>query len=107
MEEVVVLLLNCLIVVGITLFIQKCFQSGMILRRYYVLLNYLWIKWRKPKDRYKRLFLKPIGLCCYCMMPYIAIILGLFIYGFNILMIISLISISYLMLEIFKIKFKI
>src|SRR5690554_6698596 len=49
----------------LSLFIQACMEPKMILRRYYVLLNYLWIK---KKSRW---LLKPLGLCIYCFSSWV------------------------------------
>ena len=63
-----------------SLFIAKCFEPNMIFRRYYLLLNYVWVKnWRK-KDRWKRFILKPIGLCVYCLGVWVALFVSLVVY---------------------------
>ena len=44
-KEVVVYVISLsLMMAGLALFLQECYQKGMILRRYYVWLNYLHIK---------------------------------------------------------------
>jgi hypothetical protein len=66
-----------------SLFLVKCFEPNMIFRRYYLLLNYVWIRnWRK-KDRWKRFILKPFGLCVYCFGAWLTIFVSLFIFKFT------------------------
>lgn len=73
-EEVARLMILCLMTAWLSLFIWKCMESEMILRRYYLWLVYHWIKWRRKADRKKRWILKPLGLCIYCMSAWINII---------------------------------
>jgi len=73
-KEVVQLLLFCLTVGGFAMFLQKCYESQMILRRYYLFLNYHYIKNWQRDNRYKREILKPLGLCVYCQSTWIALI---------------------------------
>lgn len=59
-----------------SLTLQKWLEPGMILGKYGILLNLLWIKWRKKPNRWKRHILKPLGLCIYCFSEWVFI--GLF-----------------------------
>lgn len=77
-EDVVLRLLYCLISACLSIFISGLFDSGMILRRYFVLLNYLWIKSRRRKRL--RNLLKPLGLCIYCYSFWVNIIV-FFVFG--------------------------
>ena len=85
-EDVVLLILYSLMAMSLSVFLQECFQKGMILRRYYVYLNYLFInnrrlKWQKRKKvrNAKRCFIrnivKPMGLCVYCQNVWLTIAL--------------------------------
>ncbi len=83
-EGAVLLILFSLMVASVGLFLQECYQSGMILRRYYVWLNYLYIKNRRTKNekekrqemlkRFIKAITKPLGLCIYCQSTWICII---------------------------------
>jgi len=101
MEEVVQYVLYSLMTAALGLFIQKCFQEGMIFRKYYLLLIYFWIKWHKRKDRWKRFVLPPLGMCIYCNGTWIAIVVYFlnFNFGFDIFLFLGL---NYLWIEIFK-----
>lgn len=73
-----------LLTVGLVKLIELCLSEDMIFWKWTVLLNYLWIKnWRK-KDRWKRYFLKPLGLCHYCYGTWVAIFVYTFIVGIDI-----------------------
>jgi hypothetical protein len=86
-QKEVAKLLFSLAIAGFGLFIQECMKPNMILRRYYLWLTYHWIKnWRK-KDRWKRWLLKPLGLCIFCNVTWIAIIFYFLTSGCNILII--------------------
>lgn len=100
-EEVAELGLFSLMTASLSLFIWETFQKEMIFRRYYLLLVYYWIKWRKKKNRWKRQLLKPIGLCIYCMSTWIAIISYIIFLGFKV-DILFFIGINYVVLEILK-----
>lgn len=96
-KEVVVYVISLsLMMAGLALFLQECYQKDMILRRYYVWLNYLYIKnrrsnkWQKRKKakNAKRWFLrnltKPMGLCVYCNASWLTIGFVLWGYWLNI-----------------------
>jgi len=72
----------------------------MIFRRYFLFLTLLWIKWWRKKDRGKRFFLKPLGLCIYCYSTWIAIIFYLLFIGINPHIFLFL-GLNYLYIEIF------
>ena len=57
--EAVAFLLFSLMTASLSLFVQECMESGMILRRYYLWLAYHWINNWRQKDRWKRFALKP------------------------------------------------
>jgi hypothetical protein len=104
MENVGVVFIISLMTVGLISFIQKCFQENMIFRRYYLMLVYYWIKWRRKKDRWKRKFLKPLGLCIYCQIPWISIPIYFYFYK-NIILFFLFIGLNYIIIEIlFKLK---
>lgn len=77
-------LLYSLMVAGLGLFVQECMEPGMILRRYYLFLTYVWIRNRRRKHRWKRWWLKPAGMCVYCNTTWIAIAYYLIRYGLNV-----------------------
>ena len=92
-KEVVVYVISLsLMMAGLALFLQECFQKDMILRRYYVWLNYLHIKnrrinkWQKRKKakNAKRWFLRnltsPAGLCVFCNSTWLTI--GFVLWGY-------------------------
>ena len=92
-KEVVVYVISLsLMMAGLALFLQECYQKGMILRRYYVWLNYLHIKnrrtnkWQKRKKarNAKRWFLRnltsPAGLCVFCQGTWLTI--GFVMWGY-------------------------
>jgi hypothetical protein len=98
-----VILLFSLAIAGLGLFFQECTEPNMLFRRYYLWLNYHWIRnWRK-KDRYKRWILKPLGLCVYCNTTWIAIIFHLLTNGFN-LLIFPFLGLVFLWLKLFNEK---
>lgn len=67
-----------------TKFIEYCLSEGMIFWRWTLLLTYLWINsWRK-KDRWKRKYLKVLGLCHYCYGTWVAMFFYLAVIGFDI-----------------------
>lgn len=103
--DVVAMLFFSLLTAGLTLFIRKCFQKDMIFRRWYLLLIYFWIKWWRKKDRWKRKFLKPLGLCCYCFNTWLCIPVFFIFVSHNPILLFLFFGISYLWLEMF-IKFK-
>ena len=95
-EDVVLLMILCFGTSCLSLFIQKCMEPGMILRRYYLWLTYHWIKnWRK-RDRWKRYFLKPLGLCIWCSGTWIGIFFFSLYCGFR-LEIFLFIGVQYIM----------
>lgn len=76
-------LLYSLTAAGLGLFLQECMEPGMILRRYYLFLTCLWIRnWRR-KDRWKRWWLKPAGMCVYCNTAWIALLVYAAKFGLN------------------------
>lgn len=76
-------LLYSLMVAGLGLFFQECMEPGMIFRRYYLWLTYLWIKnWRR-RNRWKRWWLKPAGMCVYCNTTWIALVYYVVRFGIN------------------------
>lgn len=93
----------------LSLFIEKLFDDEMLLRRYYLLLNYLWVLWKgKNKGRgrlasvvraVKRQLLKPLGLCIYCYGTWVYIMLYVIINGIDLGVIVGL-GINYLLLEV-------
>jgi len=85
---------------GLSLFIKKCFESGMIFRRWYLYLTYWWIKWHKKKDRRKRPILKVLGLCIYCFSTWVAIFFCSVFISINPLIIFLFIGVNYIWLEI-------
>jgi len=87
-------------VAALSLFIQKCMESGMIFRRYYLYLIHIYVQnWRK-KDRYKRFLLKPIGLCIYCYSTWIAIFTYVIKFGFS-YDILLFIGMNYLFIQLY------
>ena len=109
--EVVMLLFLLKIVIlglltaGLVKLIELCLSEEMIFWKWTILLNYLWIKNWKKKDRWKRYFLKPLGLCHYCYGTWIAIFIYTFIVGINVAIFIFLGS-WYLWLIIIEKKFE-
>lgn len=92
--------LYCLMVSGIVLYLQECYKSGMVFRRWYVLLTYYWIKnWRKS-DRWKRKILKPLGLCVWCQLFWLHLIVYLMTFTFDFFKFVMLLSITYLITKI-------
>lgn len=92
-NEVVVYVISLsLMMAALALFLQECYQENMILRRYYVWLNYLHIKnrrlkqWQRKKEKKdaKRYFIrniiKPMGLCVYCQSTWLTI--GFCLWGY-------------------------
>ena len=73
-----------LLTVGLIKFIELCLSEQMIFWRWTVYLNYLWIKWWRKKDRWKRAFLKPLGLCQYCYGTWVAIFTYITMVGLNV-----------------------
>ena len=103
MEKVVMLGLHCLMTALLTMCIWKFMARGMIFRRYYLLLIYYWIKWHRKKDRWKRKWLKPIGLCYYCYGTWVNIVSFILFIGIkNIDMIFFSIAINYIFIEIIQ-----
>lgn len=105
----IIVLLGC---PAFSLFIQKCFEPHMIFRRYFLLLNYLHIKWnRRGKDTrkwYKKLghkLLSLFGLCVYCQnfwvtaLVYVPMIILLDWVGVGLLLLIPVMGLSYVILE--------
>lgn len=80
-KGVVALIMFSLLTSSLSLFLWKCMESGMILRRYYLLLIYYWIKWHRQKDRWKRYVLKPLGSCIYCSSTWLCIISALMFFN--------------------------
>lgn len=82
MELLIIIFLFCISTSSLCIFLHDCMEPGMIFRKYYLWLTYLWIKnWRK-KDRWKRPWLKIFGMCIYCNSVYIGSIL---LYIFNLI----------------------
>lgn len=92
-NEVVVYVISLsLMMAGLALFLQECYQKNMILRRYYVWLNYLYIKnrrlkqWQRKKEKKdaKRYFIRNIvkvmGICIYCQATWLTI--GFCLWGY-------------------------
>ncbi len=82
-EDALLLTLYSLMAMSLSVFLQECFQKGMILRRYYVWLIYLQIKNRRIKNEkekrqkmLKRKFIRmltyPAGACVYCNNVYVS-----------------------------------
>lgn len=88
---------------SLTMFIDHCMEKEMIFRRWYLFLTYHWIRTYRQKDRWKRKFLKPLGLCHYCFGTWIAIFTYLFIVGFDIA-IFLLIASNYFFIRIWEDK---
>jgi len=57
---------------SLSMFLQEAYKG--ILKRYYLWLNYHWIKNWQKQHRRKRAILKPLGLCIYCQCAWINII---------------------------------
>lgn len=94
------MLLYLFAVPALSMFLEKCFESGMIFRRFRLYMLYHWIKnWRK-KDRWKRKFIK-LFLCIYCYNTWITIISYFIFISHNFLYLPLFIGSSYLILEIF------
>jgi len=89
-NEVAQLLLYYLTIGGFSMFLQKCYEKEMILRRYYLFLTYLWIRNWRHSDRWKRKILKPLGLCVYCQSFWIVLITYPIIFNIDIYYIISI-----------------
>jgi len=101
MENVIYFLFLGFLVPSLSMFILKCFDSGMIFRRYYVLLNYLWIKSRREPLRKFRFLLKPMGLCVYCYNAWLSILVGL-LFGVGLLYMPLFVGFTYVVLEVYK-----
>lgn len=101
MEKVAMLGILCLLTASLTMCIWKFMTRGMIFRRYYLLLIYYWIKWHKKKNRWKRKWLKPIGLCYYCYGTWINIVSFVIFIGLgSIDMILFSIALNYIFIEL-------
>lgn len=48
------------------LFLQMCYQPGHVFYRWYLYLQAVYTRSWRRKDRWKRHFTKPLGLCPYC-----------------------------------------
>jgi surface polysaccharide O-acyltransferase-like enzyme len=83
LSEAVKLITLCLMAACLGHFFQYTLRPREIFGRYGLFLNYLWIKWRRKPDRWKRKLLKPIGLCIYCTTTWIFIVLYLFQAGLD------------------------
>lgn len=91
-NEVVVYVISLsLMMAALALFLQECYRKDMILRRYYVWLNYLHIKnrrlsWQERKKRKNvkreivRKLTSPMGLCVYCQSTWLTI--GFSLWGY-------------------------
>ncbi len=98
------LLLYCLFCASIAHFLQMCYESEMLLRRYYLYLVYLWIRNRSKKRRKFRGILKPLGLCIYCQAFWVNVILYPLFFPIDQFFLLSIGGV-YLCIElIFKIK---
>ena len=83
----------------LSLFIDKCYGSGMIFRRFYLLLIRLWMNnWRR-NDRWKRFFIKPF-ICIYCYNTWITLFYCITM-SINVFMIPLFLGFSYFILELF------
>jgi hypothetical protein len=100
MEVVVAVFIFSLLTAGLSLFILKCMEEGMIFRRWYLFLTYHWIKWWRKKDRWKRKFLKVSGLCVYCYSTWVAIPFFFYFVSLNIPLLFLFIGLNYLWIEI-------
>ena len=98
--DVVAMFTFSLLTAGLSLFIRKCFQKDMIFRRWYLLLTYFWIKWWRKNDRWKRKFLKPLGLCVYCMTPWVSTPFYFLFLSHNIILFFLIIGKTYMWVEI-------
>lgn len=84
---------------ALSLFLKKCFEPGMLFRKFHLYMTYWWIKtWRK-KDRWKRYFIKPF-LCIYCYNTWISIISYLLFLSTNLLFLPLFIGLTYILLEL-------
>ena len=117
-EVVMYVISYSLMIAAFALFLQECYKPNMILRRYYVWLNYLYIKNRRSKwvgkKAAKRVVSKTIhamtkvfGLCIYCQATWLAIIISLWGYELNIapqidylFLVINTIGMTYLFIKI-------
>ena len=90
-EVVMYVISLSLMMAGLALFLQECYRKDMILRRYYVWLNYLHIKnrrlsWQERKKRknakrdFVRKLTKPMGLCVFCQGTWLTI--GFSLWGY-------------------------
>lgn len=76
-------LLYSLMVAALGLFFQACMEPGMIFRRYYLYLTHHWItNWRRER-RWRRFWLKPLGLCVYCNTTWIGLVFYLVYFGLH------------------------
>ena len=100
-SELLLILMLSVLVPSLSLFVRKCFEPGMIFRRYFVLLNYFWIRWRKLPMRKYRGLLKPAGLCIYCYNTWLTIITGV-LAGLSPLSLLLTLGSSYIVLELFQ-----
>ena len=97
-EILILLFILPIATVGLSLLYEKCMESGMIFRRWYLFLMYIHItNWRK-KDRWKRVMIKPL-YCLVCSNTWLGIIFSL-IYFNDITATILYVGIQYIYLEL-------
>ena len=65
------------LVSGLSEFLQKCYQPGMIFRSYYVLMA---VTYHKTKYKWLKSLTKPLATCIYCQNAWLTIILYPFPY---------------------------
>ena len=82
-DEAAKLIILCLMTASLSLFLQKCFETGMIFRRYYLILVLAHIRSWRSSDRWKRPILKVWGLCIYCNGTWVFIALFILINAIN------------------------
>lgn len=65
-------LFYALLSTGLSLFLEKCLERGMIFGRYGLWLDAVWRKAHNRRHRWKRYWLKPMGYCIYCFSQHVA-----------------------------------
>jgi hypothetical protein len=104
---VMVVLLGILSTIGIgfissciSFFLQWLYKWNPIGQKYLILLRLIKtkIKGKKAKKRFQNL-MKPLGYCVYCQSTWIAILLTIFLLGFNPLYIVMSIGTNYFFVE--------
>lgn len=95
-----IFLMILIAVPSLSLFIFKCYEPLMILRRFYLFLTFIYMKnWRK-KDRWKRNIVKPF-MCIYCFNTWLSILFYFIFISNNILFLPLFIGLTYIMLEMY------